>query len=236
MRNSTILAILLLQELEQAEALLQLKELAQRLSVTLEYTAKVASALKLAGYIQSFGSSAGGYQRVTSAKEIPLAEFLEKLEELLPSHMNDETEMRTVREKARGLLTGTVADCFTKKIRTRPHREHPDMLNAQQVGEVLGVSDKYVYIMVTKGLLSPPRTINHRRMWPRDIIEKITRERQRQQEARVHSTCQDCGRDLTPYHLRVQTTRMHVRGYPEDIIQEAMPRCHPCTTQWMRAH
>ncbi len=234
--NQTTLSILILQELEQAEDPLPPKELARRLSVSPDYVSDVVAALRRAGYIKSFASSTTGCRRVKSAKEIPLPEFLQRLEGLLPDYLDDPVDVQMVREKARGLVKGTVADCFTKKVRTRPPRETSNTLTIRQVQEMLGICRSYIYLMISEGRLPPPQMVNHRCMWPRDVVENVARKRQEHQAARAQSICKDCGRDVIPYLIRLQMTRMQVRGYPKDIIQKVMPRCYPCTTRWMRAH
>ena len=114
-----------------------------------------------------------------SARNIPLADFVAKLERLIPYKGNDSDEMLMIRTKARiGIWRNkTVANLFTRPVKRPPSRPSPEMLTAAQVAELFGVTRACVYAWVTAGKLPPGEIVRHGRLWPKDLMEKLVAER-----------------------------------------------------------
>jgi DNA-binding IscR family transcriptional regulator len=108
-QNKTILAVLILRELEQAPEPLSIGAIAKAIGESYSYTGAIGAKLIQHGYVLS---DRKGYTKARPAKTIPLKEFLAAMEGLMPDVANDTPLTRAVREKARTCVTGTVADLF----------------------------------------------------------------------------------------------------------------------------
>jgi DNA-binding IscR family transcriptional regulator len=176
----TLLAIHVLQELEQATELLQIRHLAQKLNVTVAYAKRVVTALSAAGIIEGVRGTTGGYRRKRSALEIPLRDFLAVLEGLFPAEAGDNHVMQAIRAKARdkAFIGVTVADCFPVPVTTAPLADMSDFLDARQVAKMLHVTKSAVNLWVQTGKLPAPQIVDHKQVWPRAAVKKLARKRQ----------------------------------------------------------
>jgi DNA-binding IscR family transcriptional regulator len=171
----TILAIEIFQELETAVGRRHLDDLADALDVTSAYAGKVLAALSNAGLLSGERGVGGGYQRIKSARDIPLRDLLAAMEGLLPPSAADTPVMKKIRSQVRdrAFVGVSVADCFSQNVTTRPLEDTSDMMDAKGVAAALGVTKAGVSYLVQKGKLPAPQIVNRKQVWPRAVVKRL---------------------------------------------------------------